>query len=256
MIPRVSEWLPTDALTHPRFDKELGDALQHWNDRWLAAAPGYKTSCAKYIGNRSVAVTALDWRGLGHGISIGWNDEFAAAVGAVLVDATDKSLAKTARDKNLLSALAMEAFEDLASSIAASLNLPDKVGFSGRAGEPAIEWSLRATGKTMLPQLVLRIPASLLVPARKAMIGSAQYALPDACSLTDACASASLSVRAEVGEAVIGWRDLQRLEIGDVVVLDRKMSDKFALLTDESDQTICGLNLVQDEGSLRLLAAN
>lgn len=253
MTIEATDWLPVEALVDPRLAARLDELVPRWSERWFGSA-----NMCKFAGfgrgktSAKLPATATTWRPAESGISCGWSDQLGLKLGLAIVDAADSNRPRSSSDKALLSGLAWEALSDLTAMAARSL------GIEAGSQRPTtdcghqIGWQTRNTLK-QIPELAFKVPASALVPARKALIGSSHSAALEGGKLSDMCADASLPVRAILGEARISWSECRNLEVGDVVVLNQTLDQPFTLLATRSGSEICQLSLAQEGGGLQLL---
>lgn len=252
MTTRANEWLPVEALVDPRLKARLDEAVLRWGERWLGAAGMFEIAG---FGHRKpitkLPTTPIDWRATETGISCVWTEQLALKFGLVIVDSKDRNRLRSKSDKTLLAGLAWEALLDLTDLFAKSLRLETGSHQFSADYERQIGWRVNSITK-LLPELEFKVPASALVPARKALIGSntAVYAAED--RLSDLCANTSLPIQAVLGAANMSWSECRDLEAGDVVILDQLLEMPFPLTALKSGSEVCKVSLSQDESRLRL----
>lgn len=256
MTIEATDWLPIEALVDPRLAARLDDEVGKWSERWLGSADICKF--AAFVWGKAGAELpklANSWRLTEAGLSCAWSEPFGLKLGLAIVDASDRYRARSNSDKALLTSLAWEAVSDLAKSAATSLGVKNASGTAMVGHVRQIGWQTRNTLKD-LPELAFQMPASMLVPARKALIGSVLPPENVRERLSEACASTSLPVRAVLGKATIRWSECQNLESGDVVILDQSIENATTLLSAKSGSAICKLSIAEDDGRLKLLVAD
>lgn len=252
MTTKANEWLPVEALIDPRLKARLDEAVLRWGERWLGVAGTFEIAD---FGHRKptakLPATTVDWRNTETGISCVWTEQLALKFGLVIVDSKDRNRLRSKSDKTLLAGLAWEALLDLTDLFAKSLRLETGSHQFSADYERQIGWRVNSITK-LLPELEFKVPASALVPARKALIGSntAVYAAED--RLSDLCANTSLPIQAVLGAANMSWSECRDLEAGDVVILDQLLEMPFPLTALKSGSEVCKVSLSQDESRLRL----
>ena len=252
MTTRANEWLPVEALVDPRLNARLDEAVSSWGERWLGSVSAFEiTGFGLRKPIAKLPAIPVDWRATETGISCVWSEQLALKFGLVIVDSKDRNRPRSKSDKALLTGLAWEVLLDLTDLFAKTLRL--EAGLHGLSAdyEKQIGWRVNSITK-LLPELEFKVPASALVPARKALIGSntAIYAAED--RLSDLCANTSLPIQAVLGAANMSWSECRGLEAGDVVILDQLLGMPFPLTAQKSRSEVCKVSLSQHEDQLRL----
>lgn len=256
MTIEASDWLPVETLVDPRLAARLDKVVPKWSERWFGSANVCNfAGFARGKAGTKLPALANSWRVSDAGISCAWSEQLGLKLGLAIVDASDRNLPRSSSDKTLLTSLAWEALTDLAASAASSLGMNASSPSQKLDRQQQIGWQTRNLLK-QLPELVFQMPASALVPARKALIGNAFGPEEMGEPLSEACANASLPVRAILGKATISWSDCRNLEMGDVVILDQALENSMALLAAKSGGEICKLSLNEDDGHLQLRVAD
>jgi flagellar motor switch/type III secretory pathway protein FliN len=221
MASPVRTWLPSAAITPQALTEPLAAVLGAWRERWfsakavgiLAIEPATETiprpSEQVYRASGAHASATLDGRGKRH----------------LLEGTLDVSLAKNLpndNDHRLLDAFAASVLEDLV------------VGFDGLLTDVALEsrrGDLVRIGIAAGSEEVLAVfvDEQNLVALLKASSATGRPRRETLSSRTDAMKSTSVAVDAMLGRAELSIEELENLSTGDVLILDRDISEKVDL---------------------------
>lgn len=213
-------WLPSLSQVPPRLQAGFADAVAGWSAHWFADAP---TPMGAFRKCRTVSPsgTAFDWRGSDDGLSVGCADDAAVQTGARMIDVPARD--RSDPDRRLLEQIGTACLDDLRDRVG-------KVAGTARAdswrqGVAAPDWTASvgdAVAIGLSDTLVATLAARTLPSAVPPPLGSGREAL----------AQIAIEVSAAVGRAELTVADLRALEIGDVVVLDRRVEDPVPIAID------------------------
>lgn len=256
MIQSVRDWLPTTALGDDRVRDAISSAIKAWSARWFSGR-GYSYHQSLVNGRAGSTRANADWREFGC-VAVAWSDADFQSLARKALDAPKSATLSADADINLLARFAEEIARDLGDAVGQSLSM--KPGHDGRVAmsNPTLHGSgldICLDDGGFGPKLRLFIAVEHLVSYRKAIIGSRRAALARTAKFADAVAEANVSFTAALGDVRISAADLTALAIGDVLVLDRDLSESIALRTSRSGVHFLEASVSQANQRILLTAA-
>jgi hypothetical protein len=224
MTVSFRHWLPKGAFTEDRVRQVLTGLVAAWSAKWFAR--GRVTVSDVSEGSHDALVSE---RRFAFEMSL---DRKRRLLNALLDVDLLKEKGKDGDDR-LLNALAVTVVEDLGERVDALL-VHDAEDGGGRV----VQVTLAIEGWAIV---ILLIAEAALVPLIKAGIGS-DVPSSQVISWEAALGHTRLVPHAVLGHAELGLNELKELNVGDVVVLDRGLSEPVALC-------LAGRTIVQ--GALR-----
>lgn len=210
-------WLPPGTPPSPALQTLLATLIEAWSVRWFAGSP-------VVLAPLTHGSVDLAWRALVEGMMLGAAPEAVVGVGArvIGVEGSDRS----GRDRALLEEVGEECLADLRSRLTPLVEAPTTASWRPVSTVPT--WSATIGGRDVGIALGLS-DALFAALVRRTMPSQSSVPLG---SGVDALACLEISVSAAVGRADLRVADLQALEVGDVVVLDRALADAVPLAVD------------------------
>ena len=212
MTVSFHHWLPKDAFTEERILQVLANSVAAWSANWFARA---RVAVSEISQDSHAALTTE--RRFALEMSLDGKRRLLNA----LLDVDLSRESGREGDSRVLSALAVHVVEDLGERIDALLSV-DAAGSSGRV----INVGLAIEGWAIV---TLLIAEEALVPLIKAGIEAAAPQCPVS-SREAALGRTRLVAHAVLGRTELGLSDLKELNAGDVLVLDRGLSEPVELL--------------------------
>jgi flagellar motor switch/type III secretory pathway protein FliN len=244
MTPPVRAWLPSTVLTPPSLTDPLAAVLGAWRERWFpamamgiatverASEPDPPPSELIYQVNGAYASATLDGRRKRH----------------LVEGALDVSLLNNLpndSDHRLLDAFATSILEDLVGGLDALLK--DVASDLGQ-GE-FVRLGISSDSQELVAVIMDEQHAFALLRASSRAARSRTEPLS---SRTDAMKSAPVAIDAMLGRAELSIEELENLRAGDVLVLDRDISEKVDLCPIGQDRAIGRGRLQLSEGRVEV----
>lgn len=236
MMSNATPWLPPEALAPERLEPALDQLLQEWSGQWLVslrarAAPAVQDHCPK-TGNE------WGWRSSLPHVSIAWTPGGPASVAGAMLGTNVPPGELQGSDRRIIESLGNACVDDLLQRVAKLVSGSGKTSqivqqkidldacswweISLGTGKPAFKLALSELGKT-------RIIKRALPSAERLKLGS----------LSAALARQEVKIAAGLGRCSLTLAELQGLEIGDVLVLDRSPDRPVELLINGSSSPFC-----------------
>ena len=248
-------WLPETALAGGLGDALLADQVSQWSEKWIAAG---EVKLMRGLGPVSDFRSPKGGRWLLHpeGIAL-WVDEAAdMRVAALMLDHRIEARDLREGDRKLIAGLSERALADFCSLLAASFGVGGSVRWTPRAVVADKEWhaprsAALAVGGECLLELV--VETDLLVQlvrkaAKKPFTGKIQ---PFADGLRDQ----PVEVGAAIGRSRTRLDELTTLQPGDVLLLDRNLSEPVELAVNGAPSSRrCVIDTEEAALRLRLIA--
>jgi hypothetical protein len=209
-------WLPPTALTHAALRPQLVDVVAQWSTRWFGPAEISLSEIERTVQPLDDApiVTAED----GCRASVTPRGKRAIIEAALAVDLAEVPLDDA--DRRLIDALAQRILPDL-------LNHVNSSELNASPEEQA--WYKLTVFLGGADILALWLPEWLLIGTVKSACATADRDPLPLVARTRALGRTSLGVEGFLGKGSLSLRDLDTMAPGDVVVLDRFLSDGVAL---------------------------
>lgn len=203
-------WLPADTQPPAALDAMFAGVVAAWEAQWFVGAAGQAPRLRRGGGS--------GWRCNVAGLAIGTAPDTALRIGARIVGVSAE--ARDGVDRTVLEAVAEPCLLDLRARLIAVAGGDD--GFVAAAGADWVatlgDGLAFGLSDALFAALVRRILPAVVLPR----LGSGAPAL----------AAIPVAVGAAVGRAAMRLADLRALEVGDVVVLDRALSDPVPIELD------------------------
>jgi flagellar motor switch/type III secretory pathway protein FliN len=194
---------------------------------------------------RAASLDNREWQAFGHQCFFAWDGDLAVNLAKVALAAPVGKMALSATDKTLLGQFAGQMMEDLSNRIAKTLRLAAEPSDAAAVSRPLSSHGgleLELAHDKGFPGLLIALPASVLIPMRKTVIGS------------DALSEEALTFTAVLGEARLKAADLLALDEGDVIVLDTSVEGSVSFVSRKSGGKIGQARVMPDGGKLQLIA--
>jgi hypothetical protein len=169
------DWLPLSALNDISVVDPIWNTLERWSDLWFGDDAYRRGTVKIHTAGSRAALGNMDWRAIGNDCRIGWNETKAVDLAKSALAAPSEKLSLFAADSELLMQFAAELLKDLGNKLAVALRQSDAAAAGDTAAKPFTGHGgliFAAEQRDGLPELRLALPASALVPLRKAAIGS------------------------------------------------------------------------------------
>lgn len=255
MTYEFSDWLPIDALTNPAITSVFGPVVNAWSKRWFGERPFELKRVSPQLAKSTLKPDKEVWRDFGNGIFINWAVKSQLALASQALHLAKAQHKYSAEDKHLMLSFAECISADLAQAIIGivgqEVKQPEN---SAEQFECCGALELEICGVSELACINVGISVGALAGMRKSQC--VRY-IPDeiqTASILDILGPAKIAVAAKLGHASISVQDFRDLVEGDVIVLDRALSDPLEVCTEHSDLTLFVVTLKQDRDQLFLTA--
>lgn len=203
-------WLPADTQPPAALDALFSAGVAVWEARWFVGGVGQAPRLQRGGGS--------GWRCNAAGLAIGTAPDTALRIGARIVGVPAD--ARDGVDRAVLEAVAEPCLLDLRTRLIALAGGDD--GFVPTAGSDWVAALGDGLAFGLSDALFATLLRRVLPPVGLPRLGSGAAAL----------AVIPVGVGAAVGRAAMRLADLRTLEVGDVVVLDRALSDPVPVALD------------------------
>ncbi len=206
----VVAWLPADTQPPAALDALFAGVVAAWEAQWFVGAAGQAPRLRRGGGS--------GWRCNVAGLAIGTASDTALRIGARIVGVSPDG--REGVDRAVLEAVAEPCLLDLRARLIAVAGGDD--GFVAAAGADWVATLGDGLAFGLSDALFAALVRRVLPAVALARLGSGAPAL----------AAIPVAVGAAVGRAAMRLADLRALEVGDVVVLDRALSDPVPIVLD------------------------
>jgi flagellar motor switch/type III secretory pathway protein FliN len=249
--------LPLASLSDRRVIDALSMAVNAWSGRWFSGS-GYSLKVANCRDTRRrVVPNNPEYVPVGSFVFLEDDAQNRQMVALFALDAPNSKPSLSGPDAVIVGDVAREIFDDLANTLAATINgtsdLREGDGLQLETQKEGLEIGLESDSS--LPQLRLFVPLSALVRFRKSFIQS-QYSSPTGgLSMSEALSEAHVDCHALLGQAHLSVAEMLKLETGDVLVLDQALGQAIKLTATDSGNLICQAEISQSDNCIQLKAA-
>lgn len=222
-------WLPGGALRRNVLDAALEDAIGLWSGKWFAG------SAWRLSAGDPADGAERSWTGLADGVAIGLAADARGAVASAMLGGAPGQGFREPNDRRLAERLADACVDDLRKRVAQLFRLPtDEVWREGAladhvADAAGYEAAVCATGGR--PHLRLVVSHALLVAWIKAGVSIPAQPI-ELGSLGESLQRHVVELGARVGGCALSLPELDALNVGDVLVLDRPLEGPLQLALD------------------------
>ncbi len=207
-------WLPEGAFTDAAVAAALSEPLKLWSGRWFASA---EVRAGPVIRAGVGAPQAFSLQGASADVEMTGRGKRTLLEAALATDLSTKNLNDA--DHVLLDALARRIAEDL---IAVLGN-----GLEASPQETArVEAGITLDGREVM---TVSLPCEAMVTAIKKHLGAARPSATPLGGRLAALGATRVALEGVLGKAELALSDVQELGVGDVVVLDRALTDSIEL---------------------------
>lgn len=219
-------WLPDGAITAAAVRRVLAPALADWSATWFVRSTAQPSDIEPMKLPPILANTVIT---AGQGSVLAAIPLSAASRLSAVALAVDIPDERTAIDEALLHALAHRMLDDLARTVAKTLGPADTDGDDAQIACGIVLGAVRG--------LVLQLKRGTVVAAMRRLMPAA----PPRSRRTDrhdALRASSLRIVAHLGKARLTVEALRNLNIGDVLVLEKKIDAPVDLVADGSSHSL------------------
>jgi Type III flagellar switch regulator (C-ring) FliN C-term len=256
---RVFEWLPLSSCGDARVMAKIGEAVEQWSARWFVHGQYRASKPVLRMRGYRTAQTDIIWMACDDSVAVAWSTDGGLSIARQSLDATKAKMDMQIADKALLATYAKATGCDLIETLMKALNLP----FASNAEITPISDPFLGSGGIeidfdrdfTMAQLRVAIPAAMIAPLRKTFIGSPIRPTSDAMPMTDALAAESLVFTAALGAARLPISEVRALGVGDILVLDTRLTDAIPFCSEKSQRTIGNAVVSQGDGRVRLVVS-
>lgn len=226
-----ASWLPRDAATPAATQRVLEARIESWAHDWFAGAPACVIGrLVRFDGPRLELRKTIRFRCEGVEVSIG--TQGLVALGALVLDVSTASGARTAEDTRLLEALGSDCLKGLTHQLSNLFDLGKSVWLQadatdGDSGTHRIEIGL--AGRTATITITLRsqrfanfVRSTLPAAMAKGRLGDGATAL----------GQTPIALSAALGGCELSLAELSSMSVDDVIVLDSALADPRPLAVD------------------------
>jgi hypothetical protein len=251
-----SDWLPFDALTSPAVTSAFEPVVTAWSQRWFGARPFELARVRSQQGGRSLKSAKAEWRAFGHGIFIDCAEKTQLAVAGHALHMSSREHKLSSDDEGLMLLFSERITADLASGMAGIVGDekgPRQTSTSGHPFEHSGGLELQISGGPD-STIMVGISSSALTRLRKSQCSRhVPQRIPDV-SIVDVLSPVNVRYLADIGCATMSALDLHNMTHGDVVILDRVLTDPIEIKAESSGRLLLTAVLRQNEGRLELTA--
>ncbi len=253
MTGSARSWLPAAALMDGRLEAVLGEVVSGWSHAWLGDGGATLAHCKDMpIPDRGIYST---WCSAERQLLIIAERSVRLASGARFLSCQLAEADLEANDPNILDPLFDRAMHDLLNEVECRL-----LGQAGRtqasqnnarAGKDAIAFEIECGPHC--GRFFLTLEQEFAVRARRGLAGTAQS--PERFGrLDDAINRQKIEIGARLGVARVTVSDLANLEPGDVLALDRDVTEALEIVVDSKvrPMKICRIQAADDGLELHL----
>jgi flagellar motor switch/type III secretory pathway protein FliN len=223
-------WLPKNAFLSRAARTILSEPVAQWSEHWFARAPATIYDVSMDDDSEAPNLEVCGTRA---------NIELSAASKRQLLETLlDTDLAKqkpSANEAEILDAMAADVGRDLLRRIEVLLSDAD-----GGEGKVRVRYTL-AIGEGAILDVV--IPTQALAPLLKAQFGEPHSSPREFVRRNAALRQTSVTAEAILGQAELSLGEIDELAVGDVLVLDRSLSERVELRLPGSDRSFAQGNL-------------
>jgi flagellar motor switch/type III secretory pathway protein FliN len=232
-------WLPKDAFSLEAVGACLSGPLSAWAERWFVRTPA--AVAAVRAGEPTAAAPApqsLNIEGVNAALELSGRGKRRLLEAALDIDLADQPLSEG--DRRLLDAFAQKIAQDLVSALDETLSIDD----DGATGAPVVS-TIAVGGHDVFSLLVSDHVLAPLIKAR--VVDSCPPARP-LIRRIEALKRTKLNAHGFLGRAELGLDELESLNVGDVLVLDRALAEPVELRLAGRETAMARGRLCQDGG--------
>jgi flagellar motor switch/type III secretory pathway protein FliN len=225
----VKEWLPKGAFCDGAIKAALADTVAHWSGDWFSHPAAISAVCfaGRNLPHQDSA-QGLHVRGVCADARLSGRGKRILLEQALAVDLSGQVLCES--DHQVLAAFAAQVVEDLTARLDALFE-----GEAPPTDAPRIGLTVSIAGSEMLS---LALPDFVLVPLLKSKIRAARTLDDAPRGRMEALKSQRLGTEGILGNAELNLNDLGMLDVGDVLILDRRLNDSVELRISGGGQLI------------------
>ena len=244
MIQAAQPWLPAGAVFSSASRSRLKEVVAGWSSDWFATRD-------MSVGKSGLATVADDGGRLRRSFETAFArvevfDPTHRLTGWAL-DAPVDQLALSDADRDLIQAFEQAMFDDLSGRVT---RLVQQAGKVGEAEPNATAIDLWVETEDAHDLILIRIPRSAMITLSKSLLPAASIRPPIEGRLQTLFGSNPVGVRAGLGWTQTPVSDLRRLAIGDVLVLDRRVTQDALVYMQDSNAPIATATLTPKPSEL------
>lgn len=227
MSAAVRDWLPPETAGSARVRALLGEAVETWSRKWLAAG----AEAAGFEVRRNAPPQPGGWRVPGAAIAIALGAPEMIRLAGPALGVVPERFVLSEVDRDILSRFTATLAADLAETLELALGIEPVAARAGPSADPFAGGGLVFEAVDGQQRVLAHgaIPLAALVPAVKAAIRPRRRAQPPVARLAHAFGATAVRIHARLGEAALPLGELAALAPGDVLVLDRPVDDGAAI---------------------------
>lgn len=240
-------WLPREAIAAAAGRLALGDAVSDWAAKWFARGGASVAGPTVVTGDTALPGEVME---LDDGLMLATPHDAIAALGLSMFG--EPGEATTAADRAAIDAVAEQALGDLRHRAAQLAGLPRDAAWRARNAAPGEAGYTFTISTRRAAALTLFVADRLLISGIRARLRP----VPATEALGDVAAGLApqrISLSARLGECRLATGELAGLAAGDVVILDRFLTDPADLVIDRVPQrAACTISAGTDHLDLTL----
>jgi flagellar motor switch/type III secretory pathway protein FliN len=207
-------WLPEGAFSDVAVAAALSGPLKLWSGRWFADA---EVRAGPMIRAGVGAPQTFSLPGSSADVEMTGRGKRALLEAALAIDLSTKSLSEA--DHTILDALARRIAEDLIAVLGGGLE-------TGSGESARVQAEITLDGREIV---TVNLPREAMVTAIKKHLGAARPSATPLGGRLAALGATRVVLEGVLGKAELALSDVQELGVGDVVILDRALSDSVEL---------------------------
>ena len=228
-------WLPPGALSDGVLCLRLAEQCVAWSRKWFGSAEGTSIRLARDHEPAVLSVGADCWATSCRKLVLVVEKQQLLRIGLAMLGLKNAGMRIKSPDHTLLRGLASACIDDLMSIVSNVLGVRTKSSRvesaeADRQGHGCMTYRIACGSAGGHVELFVRRDSA--VWARQALVTSPARQLPPIGSRFDAIQRQAVRVGVHVGTGSIGLSEIPALACGDVLVLDRNVSDSFGLAID------------------------
>ncbi len=243
MTNGVKNWLPIDAFTLDLVKSVLADPIAGWSDSWFTRATA-SISAVRTGGRQPVATAqSLSIQGSQVVLDVPAHRKRLLLQALLGMDLSTETLGEA--DRHVLDVFVTKVVEDLVSTVEGAIAGADDTADRG----PLVEVTLSMSAHDVLG---IWLPVAALVPLVKGHLGGAREQLAAPRNRSEALRGTQIAMNAVVGRAELTMNDLQELNAGDVLILDRALNEPIELRVPGNNQAFAAGKLCRHNGQISI----
>lgn len=243
MRESLRDWLPAEAAERSAVRAPIEEVVAQWSSHWVARGELSLSHWALAAEARADAA----WRDCGGGLQVNCSTRAAARLAGLALDARPEQDELNDRDRKLLASLSRRIVDDLAHRVR------QRLGAERDVVSPADRRITAVVSEGVDAILQLSIPVPLLTGLCRRTLPTPRAPTTPLASRLAAAAPTTLRLEATLGAVTLSLAEVRDLAVGDILVLDRTVSEPADLSLSRSEAPVARGTLTETEGHVALI---